>query len=210
MYVSIYGSVRVLYVLIYNLGVLEESGIYIYARTICLPSGLSALPYSAYLIISIYITRCLSPKEKKKKNSQRALQRHTRIIKPSRSPSSGLKLSLVCNEMSRKEVLKAYKSLIKYGLRAVNYSQPQSSVFLKIVRNRFRENDSPTDFTPINNTVEFIHHANNYGGMENRILNQILHVEYSKGKSASAEPDDVYKGYRETVSALNVTMNLAL
>lgn len=111
--------------------------------------------------------------------------------------------------MNRREILSCYKGLVKHGLYAISYKQPQKDIYLSILRKRFRESP-PVSLSAIHNTVQFIKNAASHQGMEQQILNQMLHVEYSRHKAKKPSPKDVYVGYTQTIQALNQTMDLAL
>lgn len=111
--------------------------------------------------------------------------------------------------MDRREILSCYKGLVKHGLYAVSYRQPQKDIYLSILRKRFRDPPS-VSVSAIQNTVQFVKNAASHQGMEQQILNQMLHVEYSRRNAKKTPSEDVYIGYTQTVQALNRTMNLAL
>ncbi|KAA8915146.1 hypothetical protein TRICI_002691 [Trichomonascus ciferrii] len=111
--------------------------------------------------------------------------------------------------MDRREILFWYKELVKHGLYAVSYRQPQKDIYLSILRKRFR--DPPTvSPSAIQNTVQFVKNAASHQGMEQQILKQMIHVEYSRLRAKKPPREDVYLGYTQTVQALNKTMDLAL
>ena len=128
---------------------------------------------------------------------------------------------------SQQPVLHAYRHLYRTGLRAVQYSRPARYEIRDILRQAFRT--SPlSNFNPrrIQNTLRFLENARKYDGFEHKILKNLLHLQYWKGKplekrmkqgirdsntSAAAESrKQIWHQYRATLTMLNESLDVCL
>ncbi|ETN45672.1 uncharacterized protein HMPREF1541_09505, partial [Cyphellophora europaea CBS 101466] len=81
--------------------------------------------------------------------------------------------------MSTKEIVSAYRSLYKRGLRAIRYSRPARYNLRDILRRSFREEPS-SSFDPerLTNTLRFLQRADVDNGMEHKIIKNLLFIRY--------------------------------
>ncbi|KAB2579506.1 hypothetical protein DIS24_g432 [Lasiodiplodia hormozganensis] len=76
-----------------------------------------------------------------------------------------------------RDILRAYRHLYTWSLRAVQYSQPARFTVRDRLRRLFRTNDRASfDQRRIDNTVEFLRGATREKGLEHRIVKRLLHV----------------------------------
>jgi hypothetical protein len=79
--------------------------------------------------------------------------------------------------MSNREIIQAYRSLLRSSLRAVQYSSPARSIVTTRLRRAFRS--SPiSEFCPlrVSNTVHFLENAAKDRGMEHRVVRNLVTI----------------------------------
>ena len=77
------------------------------------------------------------------------------------------------------DVISAYRTLYRTGLRAVQFSKPARYTLRDIIRKAFRaEPPESFDRDRIGNTVLFLKNAARETGMEHKILKNLLHTRY--------------------------------
>ncbi|EXJ59233.1 hypothetical protein A1O7_06665 [Cladophialophora yegresii CBS 114405] len=128
---------------------------------------------------------------------------------------------------SRQHILQAYRDLYKTGLRAVQYSTPARYELRDILRQTFRTS-APSNLNPrrIQNTVKFLENARKYDGFEHRIVKNLLHLQYWKGRpldkrskhsirdlntaAAGESRKQIWHQYRATLTMLNESLDICL
>ncbi|OJD40556.1 uncharacterized protein BKCO1_1000160 [Diplodia corticola] len=76
-----------------------------------------------------------------------------------------------------REILRAYRHLYSWGLRAVQYSKPARFTLRDRLRRIFRTNDRAAfDQRRIDNTLEFLRGATRERGLEHRLVKRLIHV----------------------------------
>lgn len=114
--------------------------------------------------------------------------------------------------MSREEIIKAYRSLYRAGLRAVQFSKPARYQIRDLMRDGFRSNDLPrsdtivtpspasaayqSEFDPerIRRTVWFLNAAAESRGLEHKIVRNLLFTQYWRRRNE-------YRGWGKIVWA---------
>lgn len=79
--------------------------------------------------------------------------------------------------MTNLEVVHAYRSLLRAGLRAVQFSKPARFVVRDQLRDGFRERGATLDGERVRRTVLFLGAAAREAGLEHRILKNLVRVE---------------------------------
>ncbi len=124
-------------------------------------------------------------------------------------------------------VLQAYRHLYRTGIRAVQYARPARFELRDILRDAFRTASSSNfNLRRVQNTIKFLENARNYDGFEHRILKNLLHLQYWKGKpldkrlkqslrdsntaSAVESRKQIWHQYRATLTMLNESLDTCL
>ena len=127
----------------------------------------------------------------------------------------------------RQSVIHAYRHLYQAGLRAVQYSRPARFQLRDILRETFRtSNHSSFTQQRIDNTIKFLNNARKYDGFEHRIVKNLLHLQYWKGKplekrmknnirdsntaAAVESRRQIWHQYRATLVMLNESLGICL
>ncbi|KAH6850919.1 hypothetical protein B0I37DRAFT_414289 [Chaetomium sp. MPI-CAGE-AT-0009] len=134
------------------------------------------------------------------------------------------------------DLVHAYRSLLRAGLRAVQFSQPSRGVLTRQLRAGFRDPRGTFDAERVRHTVWFLNAAAQRRGLEHRILKNLCRVHWERENERARTPwrlrvrrmemeekkgkgkgkdEDVIKGreydhYERTVAMLNDTMGLCL
>ena len=124
-------------------------------------------------------------------------------------------------------IVGAYRNLFRAGLRAVRYSRPARYEIRDILRDTFRSSP-PQNFNlrRVHNTVKFLENAEKYHGFEHRILKNLLHLQYWKGRkldkklkhnirelntpAATESRKQIWHQYRATLVMLNESLDICL
>lgn len=78
---------------------------------------------------------------------------------------------------SQRDLVHAYRTLYRAGLKAVQFSSPARYTVRQILRTEFRVNGpSCFDSTKVQNTAEFLGNAASAVGLEHKIVKSLLHV----------------------------------
>lgn len=88
-------------------------------------------------------------------------------------------------DIHRREIIRAYRSLYRAGLHAVQYSRPARYVLKATLEDAFRS--TPADkfhARRIGNTILFLENAAKARGMEHRILKNLIHVRWWEREKA--------------------------
>lgn len=81
--------------------------------------------------------------------------------------------------MDRLETLRAYRHLFRAALRAVRHSSPAKYQIRDTMRSAFRTGAVDSlDNQRVQNTLHFLRRAELYAGLEHKILQNLLHVNY--------------------------------
>ncbi|EFW98907.1 mitochondrial carrier protein [Grosmannia clavigera kw1407] len=134
--------------------------------------------------------------------------------------------------MSSAELVQAYRSLYRSGLRAVQYSKPARYVVRNQLRAAFRDSKAGPgafDARAIRNTVYFLNAAAESRELEHRIVRNLVTTAYWRDRRAAQQrpswsnvvaskkekPVDeidrtAYDHYDQTVKQLNATMRMCL
>jgi hypothetical protein len=86
---------------------------------------------------------------------------------------------------STHEIVRSYRSLYRYGLRAVQYSSPARHILRKEIRHAY-QNNTAADFDAgkIENTLNFLRSAAEERGWAHRILKNLIHIWWGAASSA--------------------------
>ncbi|KIW67836.1 hypothetical protein PV04_07060 [Phialophora macrospora] len=124
-------------------------------------------------------------------------------------------------------ILQAYRDLYRAGLRAVQFSTPARYELRDILRQTFRTS-APSNFNRrrIQNTIRFLENARKYDGFEHKILKNLLHLQYWKGRpldkrmkqsirdlntaAAVESRKQIWHQYRATLTMLNESLDICL
>lgn len=128
------------------------------------------------------------------------------------------------------DVVRAYRHLYQFGLRAVCYSGPARYTIRDKLRTAFRKGRA-SEFDPfrIHNTLQFLHGAAQSKSLEHKVLRSLLHTWYwehfeSKGsrsrssksrkKDAITEENAINNAardqYNHTIRMLNESMGMCI
>ncbi|KAF2121574.1 hypothetical protein BDV96DRAFT_217103 [Lophiotrema nucula] len=131
---------------------------------------------------------------------------------------------LTSRDMSKQEIVQAYRQLYRHSLRAIQFSKPARYTLRDRLRLAFRTGD-PAQFSPhkIANTLDFLSYATMENGLEHRILKNLLYVWWYQGrggggKRSSRPPTPTeteirttaYDMFNHTIRMLNESMSLCL
>ncbi|KAK6336013.1 hypothetical protein TWF730_003385 [Orbilia blumenaviensis] len=113
---------------------------------------------------------------------------------------------------SRQAIVHAYRSLLRAGLRAVQYSSPARYAIISKLRHAFSSETAPISLpsaggapvrsqsfpktfsqTRIDNTVRFLNTASNHLGMEHTIVKHICFVEWRRTANRLPRSTNVLK-----------------
>lgn len=124
-------------------------------------------------------------------------------------------------------IRQAYRLLYHAGLEAVLYSRPARWEIRDILRQTFRTSPS-SNFQPrrIQNTIKFLENARKYDGFEHRIVKNLLHLQYWKGRpldkrlkhsirdsntaAAVESRKQIWHQYKATLAMLNESLDICL
>lgn len=86
--------------------------------------------------------------------------------------------------MSKREIIHAYRNLYRTSLHAIRYSKPARYTLLAHLRTSFRTTPaSAFNSRAISNTIEFLHNAATYQGLEQNVVKNLLFVWRSREKA---------------------------
>lgn len=80
------------------------------------------------------------------------------------------------------EIVHAYRHLLRTSLQAVRYAKPARFTLQSHLRSSFRNPTSAFDSQQISQTLEFLHNAAKYKGLEDKIVRNLLQVWGCKDK----------------------------
>ncbi|ETI21810.1 hypothetical protein G647_05879 [Cladophialophora carrionii CBS 160.54] len=127
----------------------------------------------------------------------------------------------------RQHIRQAYRDLYRTGLEAVQFSTPARYELRDILRQTFRTSP-PSNFNPrrIQNTIKFLENARKYDGFEHKIVKNLLHLQYWKGRpldrrlkhsirdlnttAAIESRKQIWHQYRATLIMLNESLDICL
>ncbi|KAK4101494.1 DUF1763-domain-containing protein [Parathielavia hyrcaniae] len=129
------------------------------------------------------------------------------------------------------ELLRAYRGLLRAGLRAVQFSEPSSSTFRERLREGFRDPSGAFSRERVRRTIWFLNAAAQERGLEHRILKNLCRVHWQRGRDLQRTPwrvkirleleskrnkgPDLIRGtefehYERTIAMLNDSLTLCL
>ncbi|KAK8191722.1 hypothetical protein HDK77DRAFT_68068 [Phyllosticta capitalensis] len=125
------------------------------------------------------------------------------------------------------QVLREYRRVYTWALRAVQYSKPARWVVRDTVRHFFRKNAAASfDQDKIDNTVEFLRGAAEERGLEHQIVKNLVRMWKAEGRYKTSknfrevvQSNDpswtqvartAYEPFHHTVRMLNESMNMCL
>ncbi|KAK9457181.1 hypothetical protein V1511DRAFT_492909 [Dipodascopsis uninucleata] len=82
--------------------------------------------------------------------------------------------------LSTGEVCSLYRHILRTGRRIVKRKAPYKYLFLDITRNMFRDPQLKYDSLWFKNTLSMLQRAEEYRGMEHRVVKNILHTAWSR------------------------------
>ena len=85
--------------------------------------------------------------------------------------------------MSNQELIHAYRHLLRWSLRAVQFSKPSRFVVRDTLRSAFRDEDGIFEPSRIKSTLWFLESAATYVGVEHKIVKNLCHVRYMQQRS---------------------------
>ncbi|KAJ4416832.1 hypothetical protein N0V85_002114 [Neurospora sp. IMI 360204] len=131
--------------------------------------------------------------------------------------------------MSNQELVHAYRHLLRWSLRAVQFSKPARFVVRDTLRAAFRDENGTFEPSRVKSTLWFLESAATYVGVEHKIIKNLVHVRYIQEKAigpwriraqslsksqqrALKDPvyEKEYEHFDKTIAMLNDTMNLCL
>ncbi|KAK1782847.1 hypothetical protein QBC45DRAFT_317816 [Copromyces sp. CBS 386.78] len=131
--------------------------------------------------------------------------------------------------MSNQELIHAYRHLLRWSLRAVQFSKPSRFVVRDTLRAAFRDENGTFEPSRIKSTLWFLESAATYVGVEHKIIKNMAYVRYMQQKNigpwrikaqtlaksqqrALKDPvhEKEYEHFDKTIAMLNDTMNLCL
>ncbi|KAK7511009.1 uncharacterized protein IWZ02DRAFT_431035 [Phyllosticta citriasiana] len=127
----------------------------------------------------------------------------------------------------RTKILREYRRLYTWSLRAVQYSQPARYIVRDTLRHFFRKNAAASfDQEKVDNTVEFLRGAALERGMEHQIVKNLIHTwkkefVFSRSKTVTqpnvlGEPTwhqvakTAYEPFHHAIRMLNESMDMCL
>ncbi|CAK3892825.1 Hypothetical predicted protein [Lecanosticta acicola] len=125
---------------------------------------------------------------------------------------------------SKQEILHAYRHLYQHALRAVQYSTPARYNVRNHLRAAFRSSPIESfDSKKIATTLQFLHGAAKYKGLEHKIVKGLMHVWWDRhrpsikphpGKSIRLPTEalrrSAYANFDRTLEKLNETMGMCI
>ena len=78
--------------------------------------------------------------------------------------------------MSTQELVHAYRHLLRWSLRAVQFSKPARFLVRDTLRAAFRDKTGTFEPSRVQSTIWFLESAATYVGVEHKILKNLLHV----------------------------------
>ncbi|KAK3951046.1 hypothetical protein QBC32DRAFT_170377 [Pseudoneurospora amorphoporcata] len=131
--------------------------------------------------------------------------------------------------MSNQELIHAYRHLLRWSLRAVQFSKPSRFVVRDTLRAAFRDENGTFEPSRIKSTLWFLESAATYVGVEHKIIKNMAYVRHMQQKNigpwrikaqtlaksqqrALKDPvhEKEYEHFDKTIAMLNDTMNLCL
>lgn len=131
--------------------------------------------------------------------------------------------------MSNQEIIRAYRHLLRWSLRAVQFSKPARFVVRDTLRAAFRDKDGTFEPSRIKSTLWFLESAATYVGVEHKIIKNLAHVRWIQRRQigpwrvraqllhkfqqrALNDPvyEKEYEHFDKTIAMLNDSMNLCL
>ncbi|OMP86391.1 hypothetical protein BK809_0003561 [Diplodia seriata] len=121
-----------------------------------------------------------------------------------------------------RDILRAYRRLYTWGLRAVQYSMPARFTLRDRLRRIFRTNDRASfDQRRIDNTLEFLRGATRERGLEHRIVKRLIHVWWHEHGWRSSDrylntwksgriARTIYDPFNHKIRMLNETMGMCI
>ncbi|KAK3488361.1 hypothetical protein B0T13DRAFT_451815 [Neurospora crassa] len=85
--------------------------------------------------------------------------------------------------MSNQELVHAYRHLLRWSLRAVQFSKPARFVVRDTLRAAFRDKNGTFEPSRVKSTLWFLESAATYVGVEHKIIKNLVHVRYIQNKS---------------------------
>lgn len=80
--------------------------------------------------------------------------------------------------MSNQEIVHAYRHLLRWSLRAVQFSKPARFVVRDTLRAAFRDKNGTFEPSRIKSTLWFLESAATYVGVEHKIIKNLAHVRW--------------------------------
>ena len=84
--------------------------------------------------------------------------------------------------MSNQELIHAYRHLLRWSLRAVQFSKPSRYVVRDTLRAAFRDEDGIFEPSRIQSTLWFLESAATYVGVEHKIIKNLCQIRYKQQK----------------------------
>lgn len=111
--------------------------------------------------------------------------------------------------MSRREIVHAYRHILRASLRAIHFSKPARYTLVSRLRLAFRSPSSPFERSRIQNTLEFLKHARETTGLEHKILKNLLFVwwDQARGGYKKSSRKRILKEEQEIKASAYDTMN---
>ncbi|KAK3397323.1 hypothetical protein B0T20DRAFT_470850 [Sordaria brevicollis] len=84
--------------------------------------------------------------------------------------------------MSNREIVHAYRNILRWSLRAVQFSKPARFVVRDTLRAAFRDKNGTFEPSRIRSTLWFLESAATYRGIEHKILKNLVHVRWVQSR----------------------------
>lgn len=124
--------------------------------------------------------------------------------------------------MLQRDIVHAYRHLLRQSLHAVQYSKPGRYIVRNQLRLAFRRGQ-PSEFNAqkIENTLEFLRYATVQNGMEHRILKNLVQLWWAQdayrvrtNKSTTIPEAEIlttgYDAFLHSIRMLNESMNMCI
>jgi hypothetical protein len=125
------------------------------------------------------------------------------------------------------QLVQAYRDLYRASLRAVHYARPARFQVRDILRTAFRTlPQSQFNARRVTNTLKFLDNARLFSGYEHKVLKELAHMQYWKGKvldkrmknglrdsnapTAVETRKQIWWQYRATLTMLNESLDIYL